>query len=94
MHGELLLSTDHSLDTIVHVLNQVNFGSAEASSVGNIENTVVSLTVLSMDTSDLNEVFIGDTLEHILLLSEQWKFDVNRSSKCSAKVSRARSNVA
>jgi len=37
---ELLLFGDHGLHAIVHVLNKVNFGSAESSSVRDIVDVV------------------------------------------------------
>jgi hypothetical protein len=55
------------VDTINHVLNELPLGSAESPSVGDIEHTVVGLSVLSMDTTDLDEVFISNSIELLLL---------------------------
>ena len=92
--GKRLLCADHSLDTIVHVLYQIYLGSSKASSVRNVENAIISLGVLTMDTSDLNMILVGDLIEHGLMLSKQRKLDMNRGSKSSTEVSWARSDVA
>jgi hypothetical protein len=42
--------------------------------------------VLTVDTSDLYVVFIGDGLVKILSFHEFWKVDVNGSSETSSKV--------
>ena len=61
----------------------VNVGTG---SVGNIENTVVGLSVLSMDSSDLDVVFIGNSVELVLLFHEFWKTDVYGGSQGSSKI--------
>ena len=91
--GERLLCTDHCLDTIVHVLNQVYLGSSKASSVRDVENAIISLGMLTMDTSDLNVVLVSDSIEHGSILCKEWEPDVNRGSKSSTEVSRAWSDI-
>jgi len=59
-----------SLDSIVHVLGEFYFIAAESAEVGNVEGAVIGLGVLSMNATDLNEVFGGDSVELRLLLSE------------------------
>jgi hypothetical protein len=46
-----------------------------------------------MDTSDLDEVFGGDALEHLLLLHELWKLDVDGGSKGGSEIGWARCDV-
>ena len=51
-----------------------------------IENTVVSLSVFSVDTSDLNLIFVSNRLMEIWVLHELWKVDVNGGSETSSKI--------
>jgi len=82
------LSCDHSFNTVVHVLNQVFFGSSKSSSVRDIENTIVSFGVLSMDSSDLNIVLVSNFVEllFVFFLGKHWKFDMNGSSQSSSEI--------
>jgi len=59
-----------SLDSIVHVLGEFNFITAESAEVGNVEGAVIGFGVLSMNATDLNKVFGSDSVELRLLLSE------------------------
>ena len=81
------------MDTVNHILNELLLGSAESSSVGDIENTIISLSVLTVDTSDLDEVLIGNGVEELLLLHELWKHDVDRGSQSSTEVGWAGGDV-
>ena len=71
------LSSHHGFDTIVHILYEVLLGSTESSSVGDIEDAVISFGMLSMDTSDLDVVFVGNGVKCGLVFSEVDEFDVN-----------------
>ena len=88
-----LFSFDEGSDSVNHVLDKLSFGSSESSLVGDIEDTVVGLSVLSVDTSDLDEVLVSDSVELLLALHELWKLDMNGSSECSSEVGWARGNV-
>lgn len=68
-------------------------GSAESSSVGDIINSVIGLRVLTVDTSNLDEVFIGNLLVLSLLLSELWKADMDGSSEGGTEIGWARGDV-
>jgi len=72
-----LLSVDEGSDTVDHVLDKLSLGSSKSSSVGDIEDTVVGLSVLSVDTSNLDVVFIGNLVELFLVLHQLWKFDMD-----------------
>jgi len=67
-------------------LDEFDLVSSESSQVGDIEDTIVSLGVLSVDTSDLYVIFVSDRLMEIFVLHELWKVDVNGSSKSGTKV--------
>jgi len=91
--SEVLLSSDHGLDSVVHVLNEVDFGATETSQVGDVEDAVVSLGVLSVRTTNLNVVLVGNGLELVLVLCKLGQLDVHRSAHASSQVGRARSDV-
>jgi len=93
MRSQAFLGSDHRFDSIVHVLDKLDFVSSESSEVGDIEDTVVSLGVLSVDTSDLYVIFIGNGLVEFLVLHQFWQVDVNRSSETSSHVGWAGGNV-
>jgi len=81
------------VNSVDHVLDEFFLGFSKSSSVGNVEDTVIGLGMLSVDTSDLNLVLISDLVELFLLLHELWQVDVNGSSHSSSKVGWARGDV-
>ena len=93
--SESLLGGNHGFDTIIHVLDKVLLRSTESSLVGDIENAIVGLGVLTVDSSDLHVVLIGDLVElsFVCFASEQWQFDMNRCSQGSSQVGWARGDV-
>ena len=91
--SECFFGFDKGLDTVNHVLDEGLLGSSESSSVGDIENSIVSLGVLSVDSSNLNVVLIGNSIELVLGLHELWKLDVHGSSESGSQVRWARGNV-
>jgi hypothetical protein len=74
-----LLSGDHGLDSIVHVLDEVNLGTSESTLVGDVKDAVVGLSVLSVSTSDVNEVLVGNGVELLLVSSELGELDVTEA---------------
>jgi hypothetical protein len=85
-HSELLLSLNHSLDTVVHVLDEVDLRAAESSQVGDVVDVVVSLRVLTVGTSDLHVVLGGDGLELVLLVAKLGELDVDGSAETGSEV--------
>lgn len=81
------------MNSVDHVLDEFFLGFSKSSSVGNVEDTVIGLGMLSVDTSDLNLVLVSDLVELFLLLHELWQVDVNGSSHSSSKVGWARGDV-
>ena len=77
MSSEGLLLLDHSLDTVVHVLDEVSLGAAESALVGDVVGGIGGLGVLTVDTSDLDVVLISDSLELVPLLGELGESDVD-----------------
>ena len=65
------------MNSVDHVLNELFLRSSESSEVGDVVSTVIRLTVLSVDTSDLYVIFVSDSLELVLLLGELWKLDMD-----------------
>jgi len=93
MRSQAFLGSDHRFNSIVHVLDKLDFVSSESSEVGDIEDTVVSFGVLSVDTSDLYVIFISDGLVEVLVFHQFWQVDVNRGSETSSHVGWASGNV-
>jgi len=91
--SEGLLSSDHGFDTIVHILDELDLVSSESSHVGNIENTIISLGVLTVDTSNLHVIFIGDGLMQGLSFHQFWQVDVNGGSQTGSHVGWASRDV-
>ena len=89
------LGSDHSFDSIVHILNQVDFSSSESSSVRDIENTIISLSVFSMNSSDLNVVLVSNLVElfFVFFLGKHWELDMNGCSQSSTEICWARCDV-
>ena len=67
-------------------MDEFFLGSSESSLVGDVEDTVVSLSVLSMDTSDLDVELVSDFFELGHFLHQLWKFNVDGSSKGGSEV--------
>jgi len=67
-------------------LDELDFVSTESSQVGDIEDTVISFGVFSMDTSDLDVIFVSNGLMHFWVFHEFWEVDVNGSSKTGSEV--------
>jgi hypothetical protein len=91
--SELLLSGNHSLNTVVHVLHESFLTLAETVSVGDIVGAVSGLGVLSVDTTDLNVVLVGDLVESLHVLAQEWELDVDRASHGGSEVGWARGDV-
>jgi len=58
--SQSLLSLDHGLHAVVHVLDEVNFGTSQSAEVGDIKDAVVTLSVLSVGPTDLDIVLVSD----------------------------------
>ena len=66
--SETFLSLDHGFNTIVHVLDEIYFGAAESTEVGNIVDTVIALGMFAMGATDLDVVLVSDCLELVFFL--------------------------
>ena len=91
--SESFLSFNHGLNAIVHVLDEINFGSSKSSLVRDVVDVVRRLGVLSMDASDLDVVLIGDLLEVGHFDSELGQLDVDGGSEGGTEVGGARGDV-
>jgi len=92
--SESLLSSDESLDTVVHVLGELDLIAAEAAQVGDVEHAIVGLGVLTVGTADLDVVLVGNALHEGVVLLELGQVDVDGSAHASAQVSGAVGDVA
>jgi len=92
--SEGLLLLDHSLDTVVHILNEVLLRAAETSLVGDVVGGIGGLGVLTVNTSDLYVELVGDGLELIPLLGELGESDVDGGAEGGSEVGGAGGDVA
>jgi len=67
-------------------LDELDLVSSESSQVGNIEDTIISLGVLTVDTSNLDVIFIGDGLVEGLSFHQFWQVDVDGGSQTGSHV--------
>jgi len=72
-----IFSIHESSNSIDHVLDELLLSSTESSLVGDIENSILGLGVLTMDTSDLDIVGLGDLIELGLVSHEFWELDMD-----------------
>jgi len=92
--SESLLLSDHGFDTVVHVLDEIDLRATESSLVGDIVDVIGRFRVLSMDASDLDVEFVGNSLEVCHFSTELRELNMDRCSKGSSEISWARSDVA
>jgi hypothetical protein len=59
---------NHGFDAVIHVLYEVDFRAAKSAQVGDVEDAVVSLSVLSMSSTDLDVVLVSNCLELVFFL--------------------------
>ena len=82
-------SVNHSFDTVVHVLDEVLLRTAKSALVGDIEDAVRGIRVLTTGATDLDVVLVSDTLESGPVIHELLQADVDRSAEGCSEVSRA-----
>jgi len=58
--SQSLLGSAHGLHAVVHVLDEVNFGTTQSAKVGNVVDTIVTFSVLSVGSTDLDIVLVSD----------------------------------
>ena len=87
------LSFDHGFDTVIHILNESGLRATESASVRDVVDVVVGFGVLTVSTTNLDEVLVSDSLEGLLVLSKIGEVDMDRSTKSGSEVGWARSDV-
>jgi hypothetical protein len=75
--SQCLLGGNHSLNAVVHVLDEVFLGAAKSALVGDVKSAVGAFRVFTVDTADLDVELISDLLECCHILAELWKLDVD-----------------
>ena len=70
LRSKSFFSFNHSFDTVVHILYELCLASAESSLVTNVIDVVVSLSVLAVRSSDLDEESVCNLLELLFVLTE------------------------
>lgn len=81
------------LDSVDHVLDEFFFGLAKSSLIGNVKYSVVGLSVLSVNASDLDFVLVSNRVEGSLVGHQFGQLYVNGTSHGRSKVRWARGNV-
>jgi hypothetical protein len=74
-------------------LNEVYLIAAKSSQVRDIEDTIVSLGVFTVDTTDLYVILVGNLLMELGVSHKLREVDVNRGSQTGTHVGGASSNV-
>ena len=92
-NSEFLLSCDHGLDAVVHVLGELDLVAAESAQVGDVEDAVVGLGVLAVSATDLDVVLVCDGIELCLILAELGQLDVNGGAHAGSQVGGAGGDV-
>ena len=92
-NSEFLLSCDHGLDAVVHVLGELDLVAAESAQVGDVEDAIVGLSVLAVSATDLDVVLVCDGFELFLLLAELGQLDVNGGAHAGSQVGGAGGDV-
>jgi hypothetical protein len=85
--------SNHSFYAVVHVLHEVLLGAAKSAFVRNVEGAVCGLGVLAVDATNLDVVFVRDSLELGHVLAEVGELDVDRGAHGGAAVGGAGSDV-
>ncbi len=91
--AELELSSHHGLDTIVHVLDEVLLGAAESAPVGDVEDAIAGVGVLTAGATDLHVVLGSDLLEAGPVLGQLGEVDVDGGAEGGAEVGGAGGDV-
>ena len=74
----LNLSNYYILNSVIHILNEVLFRATESSLIRNIVNSVICLSMFTMNTSYLHIVLVSNFLESCLILfTKERQFDVH-----------------
>ena len=91
--SKFLFGRDHSFNTVVHVLDEIDLGTTESTEVGDVEDAVVGLGVLTMSATDLDVVLVSDGLELVLGSTKLGELDMHGGAHASSAVGRARGDV-
>ena len=73
-------------NTIVHVLDQVSFRSSKSPFVWNIKNSIICFCMFSVDSSNLDIIFICNLIKLNFIFWKIWKFDMDRCSEGSSQI--------
>ena len=87
--AELELCSHHSLDTVVHILDEIFLATAETTLVRDVEDAIAGVGVLTVLATDLNVELVSDTLESRPVLHEGGETDVDGGAHGSTEVGRA-----
>ena len=75
--AELELCSHHSLDTVVHILDEIFLATAETTLVRDVEDAIAGIGVLTVLTTYLNVELVSDALEARPVLHKGGETDVD-----------------
>jgi len=78
--AKLFLLGNHSFDTVVHILNKLNFRETESSLVGDVINMISRFGVLTVNSANLNFETVSNCLEFFLSCTKFRQSNVDRGS--------------
>jgi len=84
---------NHSFDSVVHVLDERYLRETKSPHVRDVVDMIITLGVLTVNSSDLHMELVCNCLEFFLFGTELWQMDVHRSSKSCTEVGWTRSDV-
>jgi len=74
-------------------LDKVDFIAAKSSQVGNVEDTIISLGVFTVDTTDLYVISVSDLLMELRVFHKLGEVNMNGGSQTGTHVGGAGSNI-
>ena len=69
---KFLFTSNHGFDTVIHVLNELDFRESKPPFVGDVVDVIVRFGMFSVGASDLDIVFVCNCLELVLFQSKTW----------------------
>lgn len=93
MKSKLSFFIDELSNTVNHILYKFFLWPTESSSIWNIKDTIICFSVLTMNTSNLNIIFVCNLIEKLFVFHQFWKFNMNRCTESSSKIGWAWSDI-
>ena len=75
--AKFFLSRNHGFDTIIHVLNELNFRESKSSLIGDVVDVVISFCMFSVCASYLDIELVCNCLEFGFFTTKLWQMNMN-----------------